>query len=134
MCDNEEKKELLNTFNNHFQEMVNDISIIYPNDMLIKVLNKSLNMLFMVSKKNLINFFRDYLKEKYYNEIMSGDLSFFMNKNYDSELTDDYKSDNIINNIEYVKSLVKNLDENEQNKIIGYFKNLMIICDLYFNE
>lgn len=134
MCDNEEKNELLNTFNNHFKEMVNDVSTIYPNDLLLKMLHKSLNVLFMVSKKNLINFFKDYIISKYYDEIMNGDLSFFINKNYDNELSDDYKSNNIIQNIEYVKSLVKNLEETEQVKIISYFKNLITICKLYFNK
>ena len=134
MCDNEEKNELLNTFNNHFKEMVNDVSTIYPNDLLLKMLNKSLNLLFMVSKKKIIIFFKDYIISKYYDEIMNGDLSFFINKNYDNELSDDYKSNNIIQNIEYVKSLVKNLEESEQVKIISYFKNLITICKLYFNK
>ena len=132
---NEEKKELLETFNNHFCECVNYVHGIYPDDTTINTMLKSLNVFLMISKKKIILFFKSNIVDLYSKQIEDGDMSFFINKDYNDDVSVVVdNNDFIINYINYIKSLVIGMNEEEQKNIMKYFKNLVVLCKLYHME
>ena len=132
-----EKKEILDTFNTYFREFVNDVYRIFPNDTTISMISKSLSILMMMTKKQVIQVFKTNIVDLYLKEIENGDLSFFMDKNYKDDLNKAGAAGNspdfILNKIEYIKGLVKEMTNEEQQNVMKYFQNLTILCNLYYD-
>jgi len=135
MSSSEEKKKILETFNNHFCEMVDDFHRIFPNDTTISIMNKSLSILMMMSKKQVIQVFKTSTVDLYSKKIEDGDLSFFIDKNYKDDVSNSgYSTDVVLEKIEYIKGLVKEMTEHEQNNVIKYFQNLTLLCKMYYDD
>jgi hypothetical protein len=135
MSISEEKKKILETFNNHFCEMVDDFHRIFPNDTTISIMNKSLSILMMMSKKQVIQVFKTSTVDLYSKKIEDGDLSFFIDKNYKDDVSNSgYSTDVVLEKIEYIKGLVKEMTEHEQNNVIKYFQNLTLLCKMYYDD
>jgi len=132
----EEKKKILETFNTHFLEFVDDVYRIFPNDSTISMMSKSLSVIMMVSKKQVIQVFKTSVVDCYLKEIESGDLSFFIDKNYKDDLNGKTSSspDYFLEKIEYIKGLVKDMNIEEQQNVIKYFQNLTILCNMYYEN
>lgn len=132
----EEKKKILETFNTHFCEFVDDVYRIFPNDSTISMTSKSLSVIMMVSKKQVIQVFKTSVVDCYLKEIESGDLSFFIDKNYKDDLNGKTISspDYFLEKIEYIKRLVKDMNIEEQQNVIKYFQNLTILCNMYYEN
>jgi len=129
----DEKKLILETFNKQFCELVEDVRRIFPNDMTVSIMNKSLSILMMVNKKQIIQVYKTSTADVYSKEIENGDLSFFINKNYNEDVTSKgYSTDVVLEKIEYVKGLVKQMNEEEQHNVIKYFQNLTVLCKMYY--
>jgi hypothetical protein len=128
-----EKKEILDTFNIYFREFVNDVYRIFPNDTTISMISKSLSILMMMTKKQVIQVFKTNIVDCYLKEIESGDLSFFMDKNYTDDLNKAGSPEFIMNKIDYIKGLVKEMTNEEQKNVMKYFQNLTILCNLYYD-
>ena len=128
-----EKKEILDTFNIYFREFVNDVYRIFPNDTTISMISKSLSILMMMTKKQVIQVFKTNIVDCYLKEIESGDLSFFMDKNYTDDLNKAGSPEFIMNKIDYIKGLVKEMTNEEQQNVMKYFQNLTILCNLYYD-
>jgi hypothetical protein len=129
------KKKILETFNNHFREFVDDVYRIFPNDSTISMISKSLSVIMMVSKKQVIQVFKTSIVDCYLKEIESGELSFFIEKNYKEDVSNvGYSTDIVLEKIEYIKGLVKEMNSEEQQNVIKYFQNLTILCNMYYSE
>jgi len=129
-----DKKEILDTFNTYFREFVNDVYRIFPNDTTISMISKSLSILMMMTKKQVIQVFKTNIVDCYLKEIESGDLSFFMDKNYTDDLNKAGSPEFIMNKIDYIKGLVKEMTNEEQQNVMKYFQNLTILCNLYYDD
>ena len=129
-----DKKEILDTFNIYFREFVNDVYRIFPNDTTISMISKSLSILMMMTKKQVIQVFKTNIVDCYLKEIESGDLSFFMDKNYTDDLNKAGSPEFIMNKIDYIKGLVKEMTNEEQQNVMKYFQNLTILCNLYYDD
>lgn len=131
----EEKKQILDRFNSHFRELVEDVYRIFPNDTTISMINKSLGIILMMSKKQIIQVFKTNIVDCYFKEIEEGDLSFFVEKNYKDDVSKTgYSTDFVLEKIEYIKGLVKEMTKNEQENVIKYFQNLTILCNMYYSQ
>ena len=135
MSSSEEKKKILETFNNHFCEMVEDFHRIFPNDTTVSMMNKSLSIIMMMSKKQVLQVFKTSTVDVYSKKIEDGDLSFFIDKNYKEDVTNGgYSTDVVLEKIDYIKGLVKEMTEQEQNNVIKYFQNLTLLCKMYYDD
>jgi hypothetical protein len=129
----DEKKKILETFNSHFREFVEDVYRIFPKDTTISMISKSLGVLMMVSKKQVIQVFKTSIVDCYLKEIEAGDLSFFIDKNYKDDVSNGgYSVDVVLEKIEYIKKLVKEMTKEEQENVIKYFQNLTILCNMFY--
>lgn len=125
---------LLTAFNDHFMEFVNDIHEVFPNDVDILSAKNSFSMIRKLNPKLLIKSWDSLVVGKYQSAIESGDLSFFMNKDYTRDLHDvpnNPNAERIETAIDRLRTPIKSMSSDNQAKIMKYIQNLTKISNLY---
>ena len=126
-------KTYLSSFNDHFEEMIEDVKRIFPEDKDIKNVHAYLNGIMSVNIGKIHKIFRKNVIDVYRNHIINDDIDFFLNRDYSNEVSENYK-DTINDKLEILKVTIRKMDKSEQNKILQYLKNLIILSDLYINS
>ena len=125
---------LITAFNDHFMEFVNDIHEVFPNDVDILSAKNSFSMIRKMNPKLLIKSWDSLVVGKYQSAIESGDLSFFMNKDYTNDLNDvpnNPNAERITSAIDRLRAPIKTMSPDNQAKIMKYIQNLTKISNLY---
>jgi len=125
---------LITAFNDHFMEFVNDIHEVFPNDVDILSAKNSFSMIRKMNPKLLIKSWDSLVVGKYQSAIESGDLSFFMNKDYTHDLQDvpnNPNAERITSAIDRLRTPIKSMSPDNQAKIMKYIQNLTKISNLY---
>jgi len=129
---NKESSNLLNAFNNHFMEFINDVETVLPNDSDIVLGKKSIILLKKTNPKLLINVWYNCIYSKFKNEIDSGNSEFFINKDYSKDLL--VYNEKIMDTINKIKNPIKNMSKEDQQKTMKYIQNLSKISEMYNNN
>ena len=131
-----DKDQILTAFNDHFKEFIADIKRVFPQNMDIVALNKGLPSILMITPKLIIKSFKTNFVDVYRSEIEEGDINFFIDLDYQNDLTnlgvDANKSSAILDKINCLKGPIKEMNANEQESVMKYMKNLMGLIDLYY--
>lgn len=132
-----DKDQILTAFNDHFKEFIADIKRVFPQNMDIVALNKGLPSILMITPKLIIKSFKTNFVDIYRSEIEAGDINFFIDLDYQNDLTnlgvDTNKSSAILEKINCLKEPIKEMNANEQESVMKYMKNLMGLIDLYYS-
>lgn len=128
-----DSSSILKAFNNHFEEFVNDVQSVFPED--TEILSCK-NVVLSIRKANptmIIKIWKSYIADKYGNEIEAGELSFFLNKDYNEDLNymDEYNTRNILNKINILREPIRNMGPDNQAKSMKYIQNLTKLSKLY---
>jgi hypothetical protein len=118
-------------FNDHFMEFVTDIENVFPDDHDILVAKNSLLAIRKANPKMIIKIWYTFIVSKYKDQIDSGDISFFINKDYSDDLTSSQNSSKIISCINRLKEPIKNMSNENQEKTMKYIQNLTKLSDIY---
>lgn len=122
---------VLNGFNNHFMEFVEDIIRIFPNDLDIASAKNSFTLIRKANPKLIIKIWKSYVVDKYASQIDADDIRFFLNKDYGEDLTNAQNSGQIIEAINRLRNPVKMMTPDEQAKTMKYIQNLKKLSILY---
>ena len=126
-----DKSHILKTFNDHFIEFIEDIIKVFPeNSDLVSIKNSFISFR-KLNPKLVLGVFRTYVIDKYSGEIDSKNIDFFINKNYESDLQDNSSSSMIIEKIDKLRDPVREMSEDNQQKVLKYLQNLKKLCLLY---
>jgi hypothetical protein len=128
------KNQIIDTFNKHFMDFIIDIERVFPADTDIMSMRKSISKSLMLLPKTLIRMFNDYFVMNYSNEIENGDLTFFIENDY--RIKHGYSQTDevwVINKIDILREPVRNMSDEDKEKVIQYLKNLKKLSDLYNN-
>jgi hypothetical protein len=121
---------ILPAFNDHFFEFVNDIQEIFPDDHDLLVSKNSLMLVRKANPKMIVKIWNAYVVGKYKSEIESGNLDFFINKDYSSDFVNANNSEKIIEAIDRFRQPIKNMSEENKTKSIKYIQNLTKLASL----
>ena len=121
---------ILTAFNDHFFEFVNDIQEIFPDDHDLLVSKNSLMLVRKANPKMIVKIWNAYVVGKYKSEIESGNLDFFINKDYSSDFVNAHNSEKIIEAIDRFRQPIKNMSEENKTKSIKYIQNLTKLASL----
>ena len=122
---------ILNAFNDHFMEFVSDIINVFPDNSDIVSAKNSFALIRKANPKLIIKIWKSYVVDKYSSEIDLGNISFFIDKDYANDLTNAENSDKIIETINRLRSPVKLMSEENQEKSMKYIQNLKKLSILY---
>ena len=121
---------ILTAFNDHFIEFINDVHRVFPEDVDILTAKNGLTAVRKANPKLIVKIWKSCIADKYKKEIESGNIDFFINKDYSNDLSGSQNSDKIMESINRLRSPIKNMNENDQAKTIKYIQNLTKISEM----
>ena len=121
---------LLTIFNDHFVEFINDIQSVFPEDVDILTAKNSLTAIRKANPKLIVRIWLKYVANPYKEQILAGDIKFFIEKNYAGDLTRSNNQDQIMESIDRLRNPVKQMNPNNQQKTMKYIQNLCKIAFL----
>ena len=123
---------ILTAFNDHFMDFLNDIQSVFPEDSDILTAKNGLIAIRKANPKMIVKIWKTFIADKYRTEIASGDISFFINKDYSEDVVNSNGSDKIMEAINRLRQPVKNMSHENQAKSIKYIQNLTklsVLCE-----
>ena len=126
--------DILKAFNNHLISFITDIITIFPDKKCLKVTRTALETWKKLNPKSLISAWKMYIVDQYHNEIENGDGSFFIEKNYEGDVSGCNNNNNILAAIENMRGPLRLMGKNNQTKAIKYVQNLSKLCILYYRQ
>ena len=125
---------ILTAFNDHFVEFVGDIHSVFPEDTDILTAKNALLAIRKANPKMIIKIWNVYIVGKYKNEIESGNLDFFMNKDYLQDVANADNSSKIVESIDRLRAPIKLMSKDNQDKTMKYIQNLTKLAAIYVNS
>lgn len=127
-------KQCVQTFNDQFEELLEDIERIFPNDIEISSASKSLKRLRKINPKIIIRVFYDFVDKPYGAYIHSNNFKYFLEKDYSSDVGGSMFGNEILAKIAVIKNPISNMSDDQQNTVLKYFQNLCNLSTLYNNS
>ena len=124
---------VLSAFNDHFVEFVSDIQTVFPDDHDILASKNAFITIRKINPKLIIRVWSEYVVGKYRSEIEAGNIDYFINKDYSQDVIDSPNSKKIIMGIDRLRNPVKEMNEENKKKSMGYIQNLTKLCSIYGN-
>jgi len=121
---------ILTAFNDHFIEFVNDIHMVFPEDVDILSAKNALIAIRKANPKLIVKIWKKFIVEKYKQEILLGNIDFFINKDYSWDVAVSQHSDQIMVSINRLREPIKNMSSDNQNKVLKYIQNLKKLAEL----
>ena len=127
-----DKSTILKAFNNQFEEFLEDVEVLFPNNTDIKTSKTGLTMLRKANPKMIVSVWYRYICLKYEDEIEKENLEYFLTKDYSSDLKMDEGSANkVLEGIDKIREPLRHLDAGNRKKTIQYLKNLNQLSKIY---
>jgi hypothetical protein len=124
---------ILSAFNDHFVEFISDVQKVFPEDASLLTAKNSLLMIRKANPKMIIKIWKQYIVDVYFVQIESGDLSFFMDKDYTNDLSKTEFAGKIMEGIDRLRGPIKDMTKENQDKTMKYIQNLTKLAILYNN-
>ena len=122
---------ILSAFNDHFVEFISDVQKVFPEDASLLTAKNSLLMIRKANPKMIIKIWKQYIVDVYLVQIESGDLSFFMDKDYTNDLSKTEFAGKIMEGIDRLRGPIKDMTKENQDKTMKYIQNLTKLAILY---
>ncbi len=121
---------ILTAFNDHFSEFINDVHLVFPEDADILSAKNALTAIRKANPKMIVKIWSTFIVGKYKGEIESGNLDFFINKDYSQDVSNAVNSDKIMESIDRLRAPIKNMSIENQAKVMKYIQNLTKLAEL----
>ena len=125
---------ILKAFTNHLLEFVVDIQNVFPKDPELRTGKIFLEGLIKINPKNIILGWKECVNDVYEEQINKGDLNYFIDKDYNKDLSESVGKNKILLVIESFRSRVKNMSDINKKKSMKYVQNLVKLCKMYFKK
>ena len=142
-----DKRDVLDIFNQQFKEFVENISKSFPKNTTISQMKTALSLIGVVKPTLIYKGFKKNVIDMYRSEIESGDITFFIDKDYKQDVTVavctmvdelsflkktiDSDLNSILEKIDALREPVREMNKEEQKNVMKYIQNLMKLSDLY---
>ena len=127
-----DKDKLLTIFNKQFKEFVEDISRVFPENQDLLTLKLTISQILTITPKMIYKGYKKNLIDVYRKEIETGDITFFIDKDYKNDLNKLGSSNNLIlDKIDSLREPIRNMGPTEQAKVVKYMQNMMKLSDMY---
>ena len=124
---------LVGAFNNHLTEFIDDLISIFPDDGDIKMSRTAFSNMKSFNPTAVIKIWFKYVS-KYADAIEQGDISFFIDRDYSSDVDGADKRDEVQRIIDKLRNPVRNMGTENQAKAMKYIQNLTKISSMYMNQ
>ena len=111
-------------FNNHFNELIDDLLLIFPDDVDIMSAKNSISLIRKTNPKLLIKIWKNYVVIPYKDQIDAGNYDFFIEKDYTQDLKKTDNSNKIMQAINKFRDPIKSMTKENKEKTMKYIENL----------
>ena len=126
-----DKTTVLRAFNNTFFEFLAEIQNIFPDSTDIKDAIVGLEFFKKMNPAMIIKAWQYFVCDRYREEIAKGDISFFCEKDYQSDLSYMPNSEEIMKAIQRIRDPIKQMSEENKAIAFKYVGNLCKLSDVY---
>lgn len=128
------KSTALRAFNTHFDEFIQDIITVFPDNADIRAAKNIINLTRKANITMIIKIWHLYVYSPYKERIDNGDLDFFINKDYSEDLDGISNANDILKSIDSLRSPIKQMSDINKKHSLGYVQNLCKLSELYNNS
>ena len=121
---------ILTAFNDHFLEFLNDVQSVFPEDADILTAKNALTAIRKANPKMIVKIWRAFIANKYRDQIAAGDIAFFIDKDYGSDVSTAQNSDKIMESINRLREPIRNMGAENQKTVMKYIQNLTKLSEL----
>jgi hypothetical protein len=114
-------------------DFINDIQSVFPEDVDILAAKNALLAIRKANPRMIVKIWNSFIVSKYRNEIAEGNLDFFMNKDYSTDVSNSQYADKIMESINRLREPIRNMGPENQAKVMKYIQNLTKLAELCDN-
>jgi hypothetical protein len=123
---------LLSTFNQHFADLLEDVSNVFPDNSDVKWSRQSFLYMKKINPKMIIIAWKKYIYDVYKDKIVIKDFDFFVNKDYKCDVK--ANSNKILEIIDRLRGPISRMSLQNQDRIMQYVANLSTLSNMYNNN
>lgn len=128
---NSDKSIVLKVFNKVFFEFLDDIITIYPDNVEIMTARKTANTFKRLNPASIIKVWYSSIYSPYKSQIDEGNIDFFMEKDYRSDMSSVNNMKDVLNMIENVREPIKNMSSKNKEHVTKYIQNMSKLSTAY---
>ena len=126
-----DKTTLLRAFNTHFFEFLDDLLRVFPNNKEISYAKTSFETIKRANPTAIVKSWYNFVFLQYKDVIDNGNITFFIDKDYGSDISHLNKSEEIMKMIDNIRRPIREMDETNKTHALKYIQNLCKLSDLY---
>jgi len=126
-----DKSTISRTFNTHFFEFLDDIISIFPENIDIKTARMSFDTIKRANPSLIIKVWYVNVYLPYKETLDSGDISYFINKDYSEDLSNLGNSTDIIQTIDKLREPLRSMSDVSKEHSTKYIQNLCKLSTIY---
>ena len=123
---------ILKAFTGHLMEFAKEIKRVFPEDADLRTGYIFLEGLVKINPKSVILGWKECVNDLYKDEILAGNLDYFINKDYNKDLEGSQNKGRLLKTIDSFREKVKNMGDENKEKSMKYLQNLTKLCNLYY--
>lgn len=125
---------ILKAFTGHLIEFANEIRNVFPNDSQLRTSGIFLEGLVKINPKSIIIGWKECVNDLYKDQILKGDLEYFINKDYNEDLEGSDNKGKVLKTIDSFRDKIRNMGDDNKKKSMKYIQNLTKLCNMYFQN
>lgn len=125
------KSTLLKTFNTQFFALLDDILLIFPDNLDIAAGRKSFETIKRANPTIIIKVWMTHVYTPYRQSIDDGDIEYFINKDYGSDLNSVSNVQDVMKVIDTIREPIRSMDDVNKGHTIKYIQVLSKLSELY---
>lgn len=126
-----DKSTILKAFNNHFFDFLADIISVFPDNQDLAVAKTSFETIKKANPTIILKAWKTYVYTPYKDVIDGGDITYFLEKDYSTDLSILANSAEIMKIIDKLRQPIKEMDAVNKEHSIKYIQNLSKLSMLY---
>ena len=128
-----DKSSILKSFNQLFFDFVNDIIFIFPDNADLETAKTSFEFIKKSNPTAIAKVWYPYVAVPYNDVIQEGNIDFFIEKDYSTDLNKLSNSNDIIKIIDSFRNPIKNMSESNKQTSCVYIQKLSTLSIMYSN-
>jgi len=129
-----DKPTILKAFNSQFEEFLEDIELLFPENKDIRTTKTGLMMMRKANPKKMVSVWYRYICIKYEDEIEKENLEYFLTKDYSTDLKmEDGAAGKVMDAIDKLREPLRELNPENTKKCVQYLKNMNQLSKIYNN-
>jgi hypothetical protein len=125
---------ILTAFNTHLIDFITEIIAIFPEKKGLRVTKTALETWRRVNPRSIIYTWKVGITDKYDKEILRGNVDFFLEKDYVTDISGCEDSRYILSAIDRLRDPLRAMGKENQKKACKYVQNLTKLSKLYFDK